>query len=45
MQINCEFCGFSINPNCEDCCPNCGASYEQNPTYLKLKELAIMVAW
>ena len=41
MQINCEFCGFSINPKCEDCCPNCDASYEQNPTYLKLKELEL----
>lgn len=41
MQIHCEFCGFMIETNNEDCCPNCGATYDENKEYEKLKLLEL----
>ena len=41
MQIHCEFCGYVIETDTEDCCQNCGATYENNKEYLKLKLLKL----
>lgn len=41
MQIHCEFCGFMIETDREDCCPNCGATYDENKEYEQLKLLEL----
>lgn len=38
MKFFCEYCGFRIDANEDDKCPNCGASYKKNKTFLKLEE-------
>ncbi|MDO4962951.1 MAG: hypothetical protein Q4E75_02470 [bacterium] len=38
MKFFCEYCGCRIDANENNKCPNCGASYKKNSTFLKLEE-------
>lgn len=38
MKFFCEYCGNMIDANKDAKCPNCGASYKKNKSYLKLHE-------
>jgi len=38
MKFFCEYCGYHIDSNKDSKCPNCGAMYNKNRTYLKLLE-------
>ena len=35
MKFFCEYCGCRIDSNNDDKCPNCGASYKQNESFIK----------
>ena len=35
MKFFCEYCGCRIDSNKDDKCPNCGASYKQNESFIK----------
>ena len=38
MKIFCEYCGVQIDVNKDSKCPNCGASFEHNVSYKKIRE-------
>ena len=38
MKFFCEYCGYNIDANVDSKCPNCGAAYNRNKTYLKLEQ-------
>jgi len=38
MKFFCEYCGNVIDANEDDKCPNCGATYRKNKSFLKLQE-------
>ena len=38
MKFFCEYCGCRIDPEKDIKCPNCGASYKKNATFLKNEE-------
>ena len=38
MKFFCEYCGCNIDANKDLKCPNCGAMYNKNRTYLKMIE-------
>lgn len=38
MKFFCEYCGCRIDADKHDKCPNCGAKYNLNKTYIKLQE-------
>lgn len=38
MKFFCEYCGSRIDAEKHDKCPNCGAKYNLNKTYIKLAE-------
>ena len=38
MKFFCEYCGCNIDADNDSKCPNCGAMYNKNRTYLKLVE-------
>lgn len=38
MKFFCEYCGYHIDANKDAKCPNCGAAYNRNKTYLKLEK-------
>ena len=35
MKIFCEYCGSRIDTEADRKCPNCGASYDKNETFIK----------
>ena len=38
MKFFCEYCGCRIDPEKDTKCPNCGASYKKNATFIKQEE-------
>ena len=38
MKFFCEYCGNRIDANKDAKCPNCGASYKKNESFIKLEE-------
>lgn len=38
MKFFCEYCGNRIDATKDNKCPNCGASYKKNKSFLKLEE-------
>ena len=38
MKFFCEYCGCRIDATVDDKCPNCGASYKKNATFIKLEK-------
>ena len=38
MKVFCEYCGVQVDVNKDFVCPGCGASFENNQAYKKLKE-------
>ena len=38
MKFFCEYCGCRIDAERDIKCPNCGASYEKNATFIRLEE-------
>lgn len=38
MKFFCEYCGNRIDAEKDNKCPNCGASYKKNKTFIKLEE-------
>ena len=38
MKFFCEYCGYHIDANKDAKCPNCGAAYNRNKTYLRLEK-------
>ena len=38
MKFFCEYCGCRIDAEVDDKCPNCGASYKKNATFIRLEE-------
>ena len=38
MKFFCEYCGYHIDSDKDAKCPNCGASYSRNKTYLRLEQ-------
>lgn len=38
MKFFCEYCGNMIDAHEDRKCPNCGASYKKNKSYIKLRE-------
>lgn len=38
MKFFCEYCGCRIDADVDKKCPNCGASYKKNATFIKLQE-------
>ena len=37
MKFFCEYCGCRIDAEIDKKCPNCGASYKKNATFIKLQ--------
>lgn len=37
MKFCCEYCGASIDASVEKKCPNCGAPYQDNASYIKME--------
>lgn len=38
MKFFCEYCGYRIDADEDEKCPNCGASYKKNKTFIRLEE-------
>lgn len=38
MKFFCEYCGCRIDADIDKKCPNCGASYKKNATFIKLEK-------
>ena len=38
MKFFCEYCGNRIDASKDTKCPNCGATYKKNKTFIKLEE-------
>ena len=38
MKFFCEYCGCRINAEKDNKCPNCGASYKKNKTFIELEQ-------
>ena len=38
MKFFCEYCGYHIDSDKDQKCPNCGAAYNRNKTYLRLEK-------
>ena len=38
MKFFCEYCGNRIDAEVDEKCPNCGASYKKNKSFIELEK-------